>query len=184
MDFAARLDRCHHMFWSKKYTMWYNRIKYDKNINLTFVSPCIVIYFHSKTNQMHNTSNLFYFGTTTYVFQKVSPSIIGSLRLYIQHQVYVVQVVRLLASNLWHISGAAYTVLDSWWWMERPSKTCRLLFQNKINLRYCVSGWFYYGKIKYVVEMLVESVFISMVWCIVYILIHFSYFGLVFSWIE
>jgi len=47
--------------------------------------------------------------------------------------------------------------------MERPSKTCRLLFQNKINLRYCVSGWFYYGKIKYVVEMLVESVFISMV---------------------
>jgi len=27
--------------------------------------------------------------------------------------------------------------------MERPSETCRVLFQNKINLRYCASGWFY-----------------------------------------
>jgi len=24
------------------------------------------------------------------------------------------------------------------------SETCRMLFQNKINLRYCASGWFYY----------------------------------------
>ena len=24
------------------------------------------------------------------------------------------------------------------------SETCRVLFQNKINLRYCASGWFYY----------------------------------------
>ena len=29
--------------------------------NLTFVVPCsIIIYFYNKTNQMHNTSNLFY----------------------------------------------------------------------------------------------------------------------------
>ena len=43
---------------------------------LTFVGPCIVTYFYSKTNQMHNVSNLFYFGTTLYVFQTVFPSII------------------------------------------------------------------------------------------------------------
>jgi len=24
------------------------------------------------------------------------------------------------------------TVFDSWWWTERPSKTCRVLLQNKI----------------------------------------------------
>jgi hypothetical protein len=35
--------------------------------NLTSVGPCIVIYFYSKTNQIHNISNLFYFGTTLYV---------------------------------------------------------------------------------------------------------------------
>jgi hypothetical protein len=37
--------------------------------------------------------------------------------------------------------------LRPWWWTERPSETCRALFQNKINLRYCASGWFYYGNI-------------------------------------
>ena len=89
----------------------------------TSVGPCIVIYFYSKTNQTHSISNLFYFGTTLYMFQAVSPSVTWSLRLYIQHQVC--------------------TVLDSWWWMERPSETCTLLFQNKINLRYCASGWYY-----------------------------------------
>jgi len=27
-------------------------------------------------------------------------------------------------------------------------KTCRVLFQNKINLRYCASGWFYYRNVR------------------------------------
>jgi len=58
---------------------------------LTFVGPCIVIYFYSKSNQMYKISNLFYIGTTLYMFRMVSPSIIRSLRLYIQHQVCVIQ---------------------------------------------------------------------------------------------
>jgi hypothetical protein len=41
---------------------------------------------------MHNIVNLFYFGTTLYVFRTVFPSIIRILRLYIQYQVYVIQV--------------------------------------------------------------------------------------------
>jgi len=48
---------------------------------------------------MHNTSILFYFGTTLYMFRTVFPSIIRSLRLYIQHQVYVIQVLWLLPSK-------------------------------------------------------------------------------------
>ena len=48
---------------------------------------------------MHNISILFYFGTILYVFQTVSPSIIRSLGLYLQHQVYVIQVLWLLASG-------------------------------------------------------------------------------------
>ena len=67
--------------------------------SLTFVAPCIVIYFYSKANQMYNISNLFYFGTTLYMYRKVSPSNIRSLRLYIQHQVYVIQVLWLFASK-------------------------------------------------------------------------------------
>jgi hypothetical protein len=46
---------------------------------------------------MHNISNLFYFGTTLYVFRTVFPSIIRSLKLYIQH--YTIQVLWLLASK-------------------------------------------------------------------------------------
>ena len=48
---------------------------------------------------MHNISNLFYFGTTLYMFRTVFPSIIRSLRQYIQHQVHVTQVLWLLASK-------------------------------------------------------------------------------------
>jgi hypothetical protein len=48
---------------------------------------------------MHNISNLFYFGTTLYMFRTFFPSIIRSLRLYIHHQVYVVQVLWLIANK-------------------------------------------------------------------------------------
>jgi hypothetical protein len=57
-----------------------------------FQNTCALPCFYSKTNQMHDISNLFYFGTTIYMFRTVSPSIVRSLRLYIQHQVYVIQV--------------------------------------------------------------------------------------------
>jgi len=46
---------------------------------------------------MHSISNLFYFGTTLYMFRVVFPSIIRSLRLYIQH--HTIQVLWLLASK-------------------------------------------------------------------------------------
>jgi hypothetical protein len=42
--------------------------------DLTFAGPCIVIYFYTKTNQKHNISNLFYFGTTLYMFRSLRPS--------------------------------------------------------------------------------------------------------------
>jgi len=48
---------------------------------------------------MPNISHLFYFGTTLYMFRTVFPSIIRSLILYIQHQVYIIQVLWLLASK-------------------------------------------------------------------------------------
>jgi hypothetical protein len=63
-------------------------------------------YFNSKTNQMHNMSNLFYFGTTLYMFRTVSPSTIRSLRLYIEQQVYVIQVLWLLPS-CFHLAPAS-----------------------------------------------------------------------------
>jgi len=46
---------------------------------------------------MHNISNLFYFGTTLYMFRTVFPSTTRSLRLYIQH--HTIQVLWLLTSK-------------------------------------------------------------------------------------
>jgi len=65
----------------------------------TVKETTVKMYFYSKTNQMNNISNLSYFGTTLYMFWTVFPSIIRSLRLYIQHQVHVIQVLWLLASK-------------------------------------------------------------------------------------
>jgi hypothetical protein len=50
----------------------------------------------------------------------------------------------LLASNqqnLFHIYLMLYVQSQTpWWWTERPSETCRVLLQNKINLRkWCIS---------------------------------------------
>ena len=39
------------------------------------------------------------------------------------------------ATAVWHTPVAVCTVLNSWWCTERQSETCRVVFQNKINLR-------------------------------------------------
>jgi len=59
---------------------------------LTFVGPCIVIYFYSKTNEMRQFLKFILFWSGTLYVSPVFPPIIRSLRLYIQHQVYVKQI--------------------------------------------------------------------------------------------
>jgi hypothetical protein len=63
--------------------------------DLTFIGPCIVIYFYSETNEMHQFLKFILFCSSIvaiYMFWRVFPSIVRSLRLYIQHQVYVKQI--------------------------------------------------------------------------------------------
>jgi len=43
------------------------------------------------------------------------------------------------AVSVSHMPVAVCTVLNCWWWTERPSVTCRVSFQNKINLiHWCI----------------------------------------------
>ena len=42
---------------------------------------------------------------------------------------------------------AVCTVLNSWWWTERPSETCRVSLQNKIVWCIGASCWLYYRNI-------------------------------------
>jgi len=61
-------------------------------INMTFIGLCIVIYFYSKTNKMHQSLKFILFcSSSLYVSDSLS-STIRILRLYMQHQVYVKQV--------------------------------------------------------------------------------------------
>jgi len=111
----------------------------ERYANLTFIGPCILIYFYSNSNKAHQYLNLFYFlKNTLYMFRTVFPSIIRSSRLYAQQQASVKQNCWLLASkqtslSVWQMPVAVRTVLNSWWWTERPSETCRVFFKNKIE---------------------------------------------------
>ena len=81
-------------------------------------------HFYSKTNQMHKIPNLFYFGTTFYMFRTISPSIIRSLRLYIQHQAYGTEPDRYAGQD------GTYFIL-----------TCRRLHENVSHNFLCFEYW-------------------------------------------
>ena len=48
------------------------------------------------------------------------------------------------AVSVWHMHVAVCTVLNSWWWAEWPSETCRGSFQIQISLiHWCIFLVFY-----------------------------------------
>jgi len=82
--------------------------------SVLFVCICVLNYCHRVATQLQLnisyqiisilkpprcTISQIYFGTTFYTFRTVSLSIIRSLRLYIQRQVYVIQVLWLFAGR-------------------------------------------------------------------------------------
>ena len=112
---------------------------------------------------MHQCIELFYLGMTLYMFQTVFPSIIRSSRLYIQLSN---RYCSLLASkqttvSVWQMPVAVCTVLNSWWWTERPSETCTASFQNKIIWYICTSSWFYYRNILRCTALWTSNTFVS-----------------------
>jgi hypothetical protein len=73
-----------------------------------------------------------YFVMKIYMFRKVRLSIIRSLFTVHSATVYVIQVCRQLSSkSVW---------INSWWWTDKLSETCRFSWQNKFG----ASRWFYY----------------------------------------
>jgi len=115
---------------------------------------------------MHQCLRYVLFGVTLYMFRTVFPSIIRSSRLYVQQQAYVKQILLLLANgnemelqfhlvplyqavavSVWHTPVAVRTVLNSWWWTQTPSETCRVLLQIKQIWYIGESSWFYYRNI-------------------------------------
>jgi len=76
------------------------------------------------------------------MFQTVRLSIIKSLFTVHSEMVYVIQVCRQLSSRtrscskavykpVWHIPLLSVQWINSWWWTDELSKTCRVSGQNK-----------------------------------------------------
>jgi len=79
---------------------------------------------------------------TLYMFRKVFPSIIRSSKLYSTYcnrywpnryccllasgyeMFHLVLLSKQSAVSVWHMPVAVCTVLNSWWWTERPPETC------------------------------------------------------------
>jgi len=47
----------------------------------------------------------------------------------------------------------------------KTSETCRMLFQNKLNLRYCASGWFYYRNILWCTVLQMSNMYLRLTCC-------------------
>ena len=79
--------------------------------------------------------------------KQASSSVSRSLFLYSFVQFHLVPAKKQTAVSVWHMPVSACTVLNSWWWTERPSETCRVSFQNKIIWYIGASSLFCYRNI-------------------------------------
>ena len=80
---------------------------------------------------MHQCIKSFYFGVTLHVSDGLSILF------------HLISASKQTAVSVWHMHVAVCTVLNSWWWTERPSETCRASFQNKIIWYIGAYSWFY-----------------------------------------
>ena len=62
--------------------------------------------------------------------------------LFVHHQEF--RTVCTATGICWHMPVVVYIVLNSWWWTEISSETCKVSFQNKIIWYTAASSWFYY----------------------------------------
>ena len=78
------------------------------------------------------------------MFRTVPLSIIRSLLTVHLAMVYVIQVCRQLSIRttieaVWHTPLLSVQLINSWWWTEEQSETCRVSWQNKfVKLVYLV----------------------------------------------
>jgi len=82
-------------------------------------------------NQLDALISQIYSDMKLYMFRRVPLSIIRSLFTVHSAMVYVIQVCRQLSTNLYDIPLLSVQWINSWWWTEELSETCRVSCQNK-----------------------------------------------------
>ena len=115
-----------------------NRVRFTQNaFSLLFAA---ILVDCPPSGEMHN------YCTPHIIKENFENFLIHRCNYILLSQVYcvwqVVKIMTIILNNsvsVWHIPVAVCTVLNSWWWTERPSETRRVLFRNKINLRnWCI----------------------------------------------
>ena len=111
--------------------------------NLYLILCC---YFCSKTNKIHHSNKfILFWNDTLHVSDGLSVHQ-GFKIVHLSNRYCRLLASKQTAVSVWQIPVAVCTILNSWWWTERPSETCRMSFQNKIMIKWYIgaSGWFYY----------------------------------------
>ena len=83
-------------------------------------------------NRRTSVSNLFYFGMTVHVSDGLSvhhqefKTVHTATKQTLLSACWRVPASKQTAVSVWQMPVAVCTVLNSWWWKERPSETCRV----------------------------------------------------------
>ena len=98
------------------YRNWFKGTSTNKKIYME-------VYFYTKPTRCTDVSNLFYLERHCTCFGQCFRPSSG-----VQDCTYNN---RHLLNTAWHMPVAVRTVLNSWWWTETPSETCRVSFEIK-----------------------------------------------------
>jgi len=105
---------------------------------------CVLVYFYSKPTRCTNVSNLFILEWHCTCFRRYFRPSSGVQdctysNRHLSNRYCCLLDSKQTAVSVWQMSVVLCTVLNSRWWTEKPSETCRVSFQNKINLiHWCV----------------------------------------------
>ena len=92
----------------------------EVTLYLIFRWRCISIYCYNKTQHVSDSSSVHH-----QEFSTVQTTVVYVIQ-------FCWQLPRELSAKLWHIPLLCVQ-LNSWWWTEELSETCRVLFQNKFE---------------------------------------------------
>jgi hypothetical protein len=111
-------------------------------LDFTFMWPCIVTnFFIIKPTRCNNFTNLFCH-ETQHVSDSSSVHHQEIIHCTLSNGICHTSLYRAVYKPVWHIPLLSVQWINSWWWTDELSETCRVSWQNKI-CEISASSWFY-----------------------------------------
>ena len=126
---------------------WRSNYKWKRSIVQQFGFDLIST---AKPTRCTNVSNIFiferhstYFGRSfrpssgvqdcTYSNRHLSNRYCCLFASWYEVELCLIPTIKQTAVSLWHMPVAVCTILNYWWWTEKPSETCRVSFHNEVE---------------------------------------------------